>query len=300
MITKLEQLEEKITKQEKKRLCLVAAEDADSFCAVIQAYKKGWIHPVLIGDKEKIISLSKELSEDIDSFEIIDCSNHQEAAELGAKLASENKVQALMKGALSTAYYLRPILKKENKLVKGILSHAAVFEIPSYHKLLTITDAALNIRPNIQEKIEIIKNTAALCNSFGIKQPKTAYICAVEKVNPEKMPETEEAAILTQMANRGQLGNILFDGPLAIDNAVSEKSVAIKKIQSSVGGDADILIFPEIISCNAVYKTLGYLAGAKLGALILGSSIPIILTSRADNDETKLNSILTALSYSGG
>ncbi len=294
----LKELEQKIKDLPSKRIGLIAAEDKDSIKAVFDAYNKQLVEPILIGNEKQIKQICEELNYSLDSITIYNYEKPEEAANFAVELAKKGEINVFMKGLISTKDYLRPILKKENGLVSGILSHVALFELEHYHKPLMITDAALNIKPTVKEKIQIIKNAADVCYKLGIERPKIAYICAVEKVNPEKMPETEEAAILTQMAKRHQLGNIDFDGPLALDNAVSRHSVEVKKIDTTVGGDADVLVFPEIIAANVAYKSLAYLAGAAPAATIAGSKIPIVLTSRADSDLSKFYSILISIAIS--
>ncbi len=300
MLYKLSELESIVkSKNRLVRMGLVSAADPDSLQALFKAREKGVVEPILFGEEVKICQLCEEYGISLKNITIIDQRNDDMAAACAIDWVRQGKIEALMKGSLSTASYLRPLLKKENQLVDGLLSHIALFEMPSYPKLLMVTDAALNIKPSLTEKIQIIRNSEEFCHRLGYQEPKIAYICAVEKINPEKMPETEEAAILSQMARRHQLGSILFDGPLALDNAVSPHSMAIKKIESPVGGDADLLLMPEIISANVLYKSLACLAQAKVAASIIGARVPVVLTSRADNEESKFYSILLAIAVSG-
>jgi phosphate butyryltransferase len=201
----------------------------------------------------------------------------------------------LMKGILDTSILLKAALAKEGGINAGRLaSHVAVMEVPTYHKLLLVTDAAINIAPDIAAKLDIIASAVAVARAIGVDLPKVALLAAVEKVNWEKMPCTADAAIIAQMARRGQLKGCIVDGPLALDNAVSAESARVKQIQSEVAGDADILVAPDIEAGNILYKCLLDLGGAKGAGIVMGAARPIVLTSRADSAETKLASIALA------
>lgn len=291
----LQELEQMAKTGSKKRLGLVIAEDSDALNAVMVAQKKGFVLPILIGDEARIRTIADQESLSLQDVPIHHCPDYIQAAQLAVDMVRKGEIQALMKGALSTSIFLRPIMHKDNKLVDTLINHLSVFEVSTYHKLLMVTDVAVNIKPTLQEKVSIIENTLRACHKLMYEKPKFAYICAVEKINPVKMPETEEAAILTQMANRHQLGDLIFDGPLALDNAISYHSLEVKKIESPVGGDADVIIVPEIISGNILYKSLIYLARAQVAGVIIGAKVPIVLTSRADDDLSKYYSILLAL-----
>jgi phosphate butyryltransferase len=200
-----------------------------------------------------------------------------------------------MKGIIDTALLLKAVLNKETGINAGRLaSHVAVMEVPTYHKLFIVTDAAINIAPDLPAFVDIIGSAGAVSRALGIDMPKVALLAAMEKVNPDKMPCTAMAAILTQMNRRGQIKNCIVDGPLALDNAISAESARIKKIVSDVAGDADILVVPDIEAGNILYKCLLDLAGAKGAGLVMGAAKPIVLTSRADTAETKLASIALA------
>jgi phosphate butyryltransferase len=200
-----------------------------------------------------------------------------------------------MKGLLDTSVILKAALNKETGINAGRLaSHVAVMECARYHKLFLVTDAAINIAPDVPAKLDIIANAVQVAKALGVETPKVALLAAVEKVNFEKMPCTADAAIITQMNRRGQLKGCLVDGPLALDNAVSAESARIKKIASEVAGDADVLVTPDIEAGNVLYKSLLDLGGAKGAGLVMGAAKPIVLTSRADTAETKLASIALA------
>jgi phosphate butyryltransferase len=199
-----------------------------------------------------------------------------------------------MKGNVPTATFLRGVLDKEAGLRKSdVLSHFALFEIPTYHKLIGLTDAAMVIAPDLKTKIAIINNAVEFMNKLGVAKPKVALLCAVEMVN-EQMPATMEAAIISKMNQRGQIKNCIIDGPLAYDNAVSIESARHKGIVSDVAGDADILVVPDIEAGNVLYKAFGFSANARLAAVVLGAAAPIVLTSRSDTEESKQASIIMA------
>ena len=201
-----------------------------------------------------------------------------------------------MKGNLSTSLILKAVLNKEHGLRTGnVLSHVAVFDVPHYDRPILVTDAAMNITPSLEEKVQIIQNAVNVAHSIGIEMPKVAPIAAVEVVNP-LMPATVEAALLTQMNRRGQIKGCVIDGPLALDNAINIEAAKQKGIQSEVAGQADILLVPAIETGNVLYKSLIYFAKAKVGAILAGAKAPVVLTSRADSSESKLYSLALAIS----
>ena len=209
------------------------------------------------------------------------------------------KAQVLMKGLCSTSVFLKGVLDKNNGLRSGkVLSHLAVFESPQYHKLFMLSDAAMNIAPDLSTKIVITENAISAALKLGYEKPKIAIISAVEKINPDGIPSTVDAAIISKMNERNQIKNAIIDGPLAVDNALSEQSCIVKGLNTQVGGDADILIVPNIETGNACYKLLTILGNAKVAGIIVGATAPIVLTSRADSDESKFLSIVTALKAS--
>ncbi len=210
------------------------------------------------------------------------------------KLIHDGHADILMKGHLSTALMLKGVLNKDWGLRnKPLLSHFAIFDIPQYHKLLAITDVAMNIAPNLQDKIGIINNAVDFFHKLNVPKPKIAALAAVEMVN-EKMQATLDAALLSIMQRRGQIRNCIIDGPLAFDNAISFESKEHKGITGPVAGDADILLVPDIEAGNVLYKSFVFFANAKVASVVVGASAPIVLTSRADNEDTKLNSIMLA------
>ncbi|MCK5820867.1 MAG: phosphate butyryltransferase, partial [Bacteroidales bacterium] len=231
---------------------------------------------------------------ELQGIEIIHEANQIKAVEQAVRLVHEGGAQILMKGASSTSILLKAVLNKEWGLRKGsLLSHLSVFELSRYHKLLGITDVAINIAPGVNEKMEIIKNAVGFMQSIGISKPKVALIAAVEKVY-NSMPATIEAAEIVRRYQADELVNCLVDGPFALDIAISSESALHKGVQSPVAGDADLLLMPQIESGNILYKSLSLFSDSKIAAVVLGASAPIVLTSRADSEESKLNSIMLA------
>ncbi len=279
----------------RKRVAVAAAHEESALEAVFDAARHGLVEPILIGDAEQIRMIAADLGADLSGIRIIDEKDYAKAAAQAVALVRAGEADMLMKGVLDTSILLKAALNKENGLNAGRLtSHVAVMEVPSYHKLLIVTDAAINIAPDLAGKLDIIANAVLVAKAIGIANPKVALLAAVEKVNWDKMPCTADAAIITQMNRRGQLKGCIVDGPLALDNAVSAESAQIKKIVSDVAGDADILVAPDIEAGNILYKCLLDLGQAKGAGIVVGASKPIVLTSRADSAETKLASIALA------
>jgi phosphate butyryltransferase len=274
-----------------KKVAVACAQDEEVLLAVNKAVELGIVEAILVGDEEKIKEISAEKKIDTNKFEIINILDLAEASLKAVELVSTGKAHMVMKGLVDTAIILKAVLNKEVGLRTGnVLSHVAVFDVPSYHKMLIITDAAMNIAPDVNGKKQIIENSLVVANSLDIDVPKVAVVCAKEKVNP-KMQATVDAAELVKMNEEGSLKNCMVAGPLALDNAISLEAAKLKKISSPVAGDADIILCPNIESGNILYKTLSFLTDAKNAGVIVGAKAPVILTSRADSDETKLNSI---------
>jgi len=283
----------------RRKLAVASAQEASVLEAVADAYNEGIAEPILVGDPAAIRAAAKEANGgrgvDISRFELIEETNVSAAAARAVALVRSGEAAFLMKGIIDTSLLLKAALNKETGINAGRLAcHIAVMEVQTYHKLLVLTDAALNIAPDLPAFVDIINSAVAVANALEVKTPKVAILAAVEKVNPDKMPCTVTASILTQMNRRGQIKNCIIDGPLALDNAISAESARIKKIQSDVAGDADILVAPDIEAGNILYKCLLDLAGAKGAAVVMGAAVPIVLTSRADTAETKLASIALA------
>jgi phosphate butyryltransferase len=298
-MNRISEIIEKAKTLGRRRLAVASAQEAAVLEAVADAYREGIAEPILVGEPGAIARAAAEANKgrgvDISSFRIVEEPTLAGAAARAVALVRSGEAEFLMKGIIDTSLLLRVALNKETGLNAGRLaSHVAVIEVPTYHKLLIVTDAALNIAPDLSAFVDIIDSAVAVANALEVKTPKVALLAAVEKVNPEKMPCTVTASVLTQMNRRGQIKNCIVDGPLALDNAISAESARIKKIQSDVAGDADILVVPDIEAGNILYKCLLDLAGAKGAAVIMGASVPMVLTSRADSAETKLASIALA------
>ncbi|MBW6497844.1 MAG: bifunctional enoyl-CoA hydratase/phosphate acetyltransferase [Bacteroidales bacterium] len=294
MLKKLSELQDMAHAHATKRLVLAAAHDENALEAVVNASKKGIVEAIMVGNKAKIEEIAHRQGFSLEGFRIIDEPDNEKAAAIAVKLVKDKEADILMKGNLATSSLLRAVLNKEWGLRTGeLISHLALFELPTYHKIIGLTDAAMNIAPDLNGKASLIKSSTAYMRKLGIETPKVAVLSAVETVNPD-MKSTLDASALAKMADRGQIKGCIIDGPLAFDNAISKKSAEHKGIISPVAGDADLLVASDLDAANALYKAFIYFAKAKCAAIILGASAPIVLTSRADSDETKLNSIALA------
>lgn len=277
-----------------RRLAVAAAADKHVLEAVRDAKKEGIVIPILVGEKSAIEKIAAEINFDLKEVVIIDIANPVQASIKAVALIREGSADILMKGNVATGPLLKAVLDKETGLRKGsTLSHVALFETSYYHKLIGVTDAAMNVAPDFDQKVDIVNNAVEAFVKLGVKNPKVAIIGAVEVVNP-KMEATVHAAMLTQMNKRGQIKGCLVDGPLAIDNAVSKEAADHKGIVSDVAGDADILVTPDINAGNVLYKSLGFLSDGVAAAVIMGAKVPIVLTSRSDSDRSKMLSIALA------
>ncbi|MDX5300086.1 MAG: bifunctional enoyl-CoA hydratase/phosphate acetyltransferase [Gammaproteobacteria bacterium] len=256
--------------------------DLVSLQGALEAAKEGLIDPWLVGPQARMAQAAAEAGLDLSSYRVIDTEHSHASAARAVQLVQEGKVRGLMKGSLATAELLAAVMNKEAGLrTERRLSHVFVMEMPNYHKLLLITDAAINIQPDLNQKRDIVQNAIDCARALGIRMPKVAILAAVEKVNPQ-MPATLDAAALCKMAERGQITGGILDGPLAFDNAISLQAAVTKHIDSPVAGDVDILVAPNLEAGNLLAKQLQYLAGARAGGVVMGARVPIILTSRAD------------------
>ena len=283
------------------RVAVIHPVDIAAIEAAVEAADEGLIDPVLIGPRQRVLQAAAEYATlrggDISGWALIDVEHSHAAAAKGVELAAAGQVDALMKGALHTDELLHPVVAAASGLrTESRISHAYVLDVPSYHKPLIITDAAINIAPDLAAKADICRNAIALWHClFGHERvPKIALLSAVETVNPA-MPSTVDAAALCKMADRGQITGALLDGPLAYDNIISRQAALDKGIASEVAGDADIIVVPNIEAGNALSKQLIYLAGARAAGIVLGARVPIILTSRADSVATRLLSCVAAM-----
>ncbi|WP_374336575.1 bifunctional enoyl-CoA hydratase/phosphate acetyltransferase [Methyloversatilis sp.] len=268
--------------------------DAESLSGAMDSAHHGLIIPVLIGPEARIRHLAAEAGIDLQGTEIVNVQHSHAAAEKAADMAAAAELDILMKGSLHTDEMIHAVLARPTLRTGRRMSHVFRFDVPLYSKPLLITDAALNIRPTLIEKVDIIQNAIDFARVLGVKQPKVAVLSAVETVNPN-IPSTLDAAALCKMADRGQITGGVLDGPLAFDNAISARAAQMKHIQSPVAGDADILAVPDLESGNMLAKQLEYLGGASGSGLVLGARVPIALTSRADGPMARVASALLAL-----
>ncbi len=297
MIKTFTELEQAAKSRPSRRLALAMAEEADALKAVISAAKQNIVEPILVGDESAVRNIAEREELDISPYRIVDVEGEEQCAERAVALVRGGEAEVLMKGRTPTAVIMRAILNRKSGLRgAGVLSHVSIIEIERYHKFLLMSDPGINIAPDLATKANIIRNAVGVAHKLGIELPKVAVIAAVEKVNPEAMPATVDAALLAKMSERGQITGCIVDGPFALDNALSEKSCRTKGIKTEVGGDADILLMPDIEAANVFYKTLAYLVQAKIAALTIGARAPVVMSSRADSDTIKYLSILGAVS----
>ena len=282
-----------------KRMVAAWAVDEHTIEAASKAVDMGFVKATLVGDEALIREVCAKDGIDADKFEIVNEPNELKAVSDAVKLVHDGEGDVLMKGLCSTDKFLRAVLNKETGLLppKGLLSHVGVIESPNYHKLIFITDMAVIPAPDFRQKTKMTGFIVNVAKSFGIAKPKVAFIAASEQVL-DSMPACMEAAALAKMCDRGQIKGCIGDGPLALDVAIDEESVQIKKLDSPVAGDADCLVFPNIESANVFWKTNSKLAnGVKQAGMLVGTSVPCILASRADTADTKLNSIAEAVMF---
>jgi len=279
-----------------KRVVVAAAHDEHTLEAVFRARKDKIVEPVLIGDKIKIKEILKKLNIDFDDIGIINADSDSESAEKAVKFVNENKADFIMKGKLQTADLLKAVVNKEKGLRTGkVMSHIAFQEIPTYHKLVAITDGGMMTYPNLEEKKQIIENAVDVFKAFGYENPKVAVLCAVETVNP-KMPEAVDADLLKKMNLSGEIKDCIIEGPISYDLSMNSESAKLKGYESPVAGDADILIVPDIVSGNILGKSLIISAKATMAGIIVGAKVPIVLTSRGATSEEKYLSLVISAS----
>ena len=292
MITTLDQVVDHIKGQKMRRLAVACGEDPHTIEAVGRAVKEKLISAVLTGSRAKIETVARENHVDPASFEIVDEPDMTKALALAVARVKSGQSDFLMKGLIDSSYYIKAIIDKEKGLLRPgkLLSHVSVIQVPTRSKLIVCADAAVIPYPDLEAKIQILEYCLAVARRLGIEKPKAAIICAVEKVNLKMIPTTD-AAILSKMADRGQIKNAIVDGPLALDVAVSAESAEIKGVKTPVAGDADVLLFPNIETGNVFFKTCSHLAGGATAALVAGADCPCILTSRSDSEDSKFYSI---------
>ncbi len=264
--------------------------DEVSLGGAYQAFKDHLIEPILVGDESIIRKVAQGLKIDLGSIPIVDASDSRTSAIKAVELARKGEAQMLMKGSLHTDELMGAVVSRDGGMRIGRrISHVFALDVPSYHKPLFVTDAAVNIQPDLETKIDILQNAIDMMIALEIEKPKVAILSAVESVNPA-IPSTLDAAALCKMADRGQINGAIVDGPLAFDNAISSDAARIKKIDSQVSGDVDLLMVPNLEAGNILFKELQYLAGALAAGVVVGAKVPIILTSRADGELARMAS----------
>jgi phosphate acetyltransferase len=268
--------------------------EATALAGAVEAAKLGLIVPLLVGPAARIAETAASAGIELDDLEVIDVPHSTAAAAKAVALIREGKAEILMKGSLHTDELMAAVVSREGGLRTGRrISHVFVMDVPTYHKVLIITDAAINIAPTLEDKVDIVQNAIDLAISLGLEKPKVAILAAVETVT-SKMPATIDAAALCKMAERGQIKGGILDGPLAFDNAISKQAAKTKGIKSAVAGDPDILLAPDLEAGNILAKQLTFLANADSAGMVLGARVPLVLTSRADSVRAKIASCAVA------
>jgi phosphate acetyltransferase len=268
--------------------------DASALQGAIGAAQLGLIEPILVGPRERIEAAAAAAGIDIAGVPLVEAPYSHAAATAGVLLVREGKAQALMKGSLHTDELMAAVVKRDTGLrTARRVSHCFVMDVPGHEQALIITDAAINIAPTLEEKVDILQNAIDLAHALGVTEVRVAILSAMETVNP-KVPSTIEAAALCKMLDRGQISGALVDGPLALDNAIDPEAARIKKIVSPVAGRANVLLVPDLESGNMLAKSLSFLAGADTAGIVLGARVPIILTSRADSVLSRMASCAVA------
>lgn len=294
-VTSLDRIVAVVHEKRPGRIAVAAAHDDHVLESIHQVHEQGYAEPILIGDKERIFRIAGDLGIDVSHMTIIKEMDDRRCADIAVQLIQSGEADVLMKGLIQTADLLRAVLEKEKGLrTGGLLSHVGVYEVPTYPKLLFMSDGGINIAPDLKQKMDILRNAVGVARALGVRIPKVAVLAAVELVNPA-MPATLDAASLTLMAQRGQVRDCLVDGPLAMDNAIDPEAARHKGIRSPVAGDADILLVPDIEAGNILAKTLTFLYRARSCGVITGARVPLIVTSRADSSQAKYHSILLSL-----
>jgi phosphotransacetylase len=268
--------------------------EAAALTGAVEAATLGLIKPLLVGPADKINETARAAKIDLSDLQIIDVPHSNASAAKAVELIREGKAEILMKGSLHTDELMAAVVSREGGLRTGRrISHVFVMDVPTYHKVLIVTDAAINIAPTLEDKVDICQNAIDLAISLGLQKPKVAILAAVETVT-SKMPATIDAAALCKMAERGQIRGAILDGPLAFDNAISKEAARTKGIKSEVAGDPDILLTPDLEAGNILAKQLTFLANADSAGMVLGARVPIILTSRADSVRSRIASCAVA------
>ncbi len=295
MLKSLEEIVEEVKKREKRTVSVAYGQDLHTLQAIEKGVKEGIFNAIVFASKAEVERVAQANNIDTSLFEVVDVPEEDEAIKQAVRAVRQKRADLLMKGLCHTANYMRGILNKEEGLLPpgAILSHAFIIEMPTYHKLMVVSDAAVIPQPDLNMKKAMINYNVAISHKLGIDNPKVAVIAAVETVNP-KMQATVDGALLSKMNERGQIKGCIVDGPLALDLAVSKEAAEIKKVRSEVAGDADILIFPNIETGNAFYKCTTKLGKAKIAGIVTGTTAPAVLTSRGDSEDSKFFSLALA------
>jgi phosphotransacetylase len=294
MITRLDELIEIAQENEPSRVAVAAAAHKLVLQSVQRAVEQGLIVPLLVGREDEIREQAEAIGWELADEMIVPTSTNTAAATVAVDLVRQGEAQILMKGYLHTDEMLHAVLRHDTGLrTDRLLSHVFVLEVPTYHKLLLITDAAINIHPDIPQKAAITQNAVDLARKLGVERPKVAALSSVETINPS-IPSTVHAACLHKMAERGQIKGAIVDGPLAFDNAISAEAASDKGIVSPVSGDVDVVVAPDLDAGNILSKNLEYLASAKVAGIVMGASAPVVLTSRSDPPRARVYSLALA------
>lgn len=281
-----------------KTAVVAAAHDEHTLQAVFMARRDGLICPVLVGRREEILSIAGKLGEELDPARVVNAADDAECAARSVALIHSGEGTMLIKGMLPTGTLLKAVVNKETGIRAGkVMSHVAILDVPSYHKLLYVTDGGMVVAPDLEQKRHILRNALDFCRFLGYDMPKAAALCAVETVSPA-MPETADAAVLKAEAERGDFGPCLVEGPIALDLATDREAAAVKGYRSPVAGDADILLAPSIAAGNLLGKSLYGLAGGEMAGVVLGAKVPITVNSRGAAAEEKYWSILICAAMS--
>jgi phosphate acetyltransferase len=292
---KYEQLLERCTNLEPIPTAVAHPCDASSLSGAVEAAELGLIVPILVGPMAKITETAKTLGIDLGRFRIVDAPHSHSSAAKAVALIREGSAEVLMKGCLHTDELMSAIVARDGGLRTGRrISHAFIMDVPTYHKVLIVTDGAINIAPVLEDKVDICQNAIDLAIALGRERPKVAILAAVETVT-SKMPATIDAAALCKMAERSQITGAVLDGPLAFDNAISAQAAITKGIRSDVAGDPDILLAPDLEAGNILAKQLSFLAKADSAGMVLGAKVPVVLTSRADSVRSRIASCAVAM-----
>lgn len=299
VISGFDELKETLHDLPVKQAVVAAAHDEHTLQAVFAARRDGFIRPILVGERKEIFSIARRLGEELEEDQVIEASGEQACAQQAVALIREGKGELLIKGMLQTGTILKAVVSKENGIRRSeVMSHVAILDVPSYHKLLFITDGGMVVAPDLEQKRHILKNAVEFCRFLGYERPKAAALCAVETVTAA-MPETQDAARLKEEGGRGEFGPCEVEGPISLDLATDREAARTKHYQSPVAGDADILLVPAIAVGNVLGKALYGLAGGEMAGVVLGAQVPITVNSRGASAQEKYWSILISAAMGG-